>query len=901
MTWDGTEITTGFGVYTVWVWDSWNNDTARIPFDTEVTYVRGTPTVIQDYSFTDPFGPEIATLLFPAITGFDSSADFPWLKAYTNVDIYYLPCTVDSWTPDHGHPESQVLDPSTNSTMLYVHEFDQSGNRIKPIWEGFIQSRDPGYEGTTVSCKGAAYQLDNYYAKPINPLRPKRTEEMIARYFDPRRRGLWLKAMNLSVDSPMWDRFTRTYDQWDHDRLFAQGGIRFTPTATDDPLVGGSVPVGGDQAEIELGLPWTTWITRHTGGWEKALTGYVQGALMTMYAAPTIPPPGADPDEPTSGTDITDGDSWTIDVLPGREPVFKLKRQTDPPTHYAWYGQPGVTPRLTEDGTQAYNVIYGQGIGPDGTTWNEMRPLGDHATIAWQPIYPEEADDSLYVGWYRGNNLAENYDGYAAERDRAEGNSIVERYISDFPSGIDEQDAKRIAGMWARRDATPGWMGTIEIDTDLYDAIGTVMPKQGIRQGSVVCLMGFQGTTDVPVPGVNVFFVSKVEVSPTAGSVTVTVDTKFRDKLTVEHAMASGKDSLSTVPALRVGQMMNQIQDLAAPWAANKGAGVMPRPSHDLWTNTESFPYCVHNETTGVWSGFTTLAPGDDPRYPLGNRPRDHIKLAFRNDGAGFTGGASQVVKFIQASPDNIAEPADSLSLRNTVFGEDLTTHGLYVPVQAGAANPTGRWAFFPILLANAGSIYRTEMAAYDKNGHLAPVEFHMSLYSVKVDQSGMPADPNDSSNTFPGSKVAYAALWDGAFEKVRRNGTPWPENEKEWHWGNPHQQIGWGTFDRPGGYSPGTKDPGDMTPTGQLVDGAQWDFDMNDVLDWGGHAYDDPSSADFIPAPATAISWWAAVYVQIPGPRSASGVGDPTDATGLNWVYLRGRCYRAVSLGTSA
>lgn len=872
------EEVTGFGLYGVRVWDTWveRPDFTGSPIDRDVTFVRDVPTVIQEYSFTDPFGPATATLVFPSITNLDSLADFPWLKKRTNVDIYYYPCSEDSWTPDHGHGEQTVLNPLTNDgSLLYVHEWDQDGVRVPPVWEGFIYTRTPQPIGTTVVCKGAAFQLDDYYAKPISPLRPKRVEEMIARYFDPARRGIWLAPIDLSAASPMWDRFTREYTQWDANRLFAQGGLRFLPTAAEG-TGDGIVATQDDNSGMELGTPWTTFLTRSTGGWDKALTSYVQPMLATMYAMPS----GSDlqkPGEPDQGTDITDGDSWTIDVLPGRRPQFRLKRQADDSTLVAWCGQPGVEDNLTEDAGQSYNTVFAQGVGPDGTTWNEVVPMENNSFVSWQPLYPEAASGGLYRGWEDDNDLSENYDGYAARDERASGTSVVERYVSDFPSGIDEEDARRIAGMWARRDAEPGWSGTIVLTHDLRDTLGNIRTKESIRQGDVLWLKGFQGVVTETI-GVNKFYVTQVNVDPIDGTVTLTVDTKFRDALTYEHAKAGARDTLSVINSLRTGQMTNQIQDLAAPWSPNKGAGVMPTPSHSLWTATEQFPY----------TDFTTT---------VGNRPRDHFKAAFKNAGSGFDGGSLKVVKMLRSSKPNKPEPANALSLTNAVVGENLETHGLYVPVQAGAANKNRRWAFFPVLLANAGTIMRTEFAAYDKDGNLAPVEFHVSMYAVPVTQTEMPSNPAYSPGAPHDPANTYSALWDGAFEKVRRNGTPWPPGEEEWHWGTPAQRIGWGTYDRPCGYSPGTKDFDDLAPTGMMVDGGPWTFDMTDNNEWSSYQFDDPDNPTR-PIPKAAISYTVAIYAHIPGREE---LGDPTDDTGLNWVYFRGRVFRSVNIGTGS
>lgn len=883
MTWNYTEATGEFGLFVVKVWDKWVSDSSRVPVDTDVTFYRDVPTQIQQMSEQDPFGPTDATLHFPAITGFDSfgaGGDIPWMKEFENVDIYYLPCSATSQTSLHGFPEATVLNPLTNSTYLYVHEYELVGSEwvpIKPVWEGFFTSITPTPTGTTVSCKGALYQLDRYYSKPLNPMRPKRTEEMISRYFAPDRRGLWTQP--LVVD---WTNVSRTYTQWDADRLYAQGGIRFLPTGPDGTGTGSNA-TQDNTAGLELGTPWTTWVTRNTGGWDKALTGYVQWMLATMYAVPNDvvgQPTYLRPGEPAYGTGITNGDQWTIAMDPGRQPRLYLRRQAASPTIHAHYGAPGVECDLTRESEQIYNVVFAQGTGSDGISWNGVVPMDSSTFISWEPIWPEAAADNLYVGWEGNNDLKENYDGYYASRERANGQYVSERYISDFPSGIDYDDAKRIARMWAERDANPGWSGTITIEVDLKDPAGNTFSRWDIRPGDIILLKGFQGHM-AEEQWVNKFHVSQVTKDPMRGAVQMTVDTKFRDILTIEHALASGKDSLSVVLSNRTNQMMNQVQDLIAPWSANKGAGVIPTTSHKNWTKTESFPY----------TGFTSSPT-------LGFRPMDLFKPAFKNAGSGFDTTTSdpgwvvsqpqmRVIRMLE-NPRTPGPHPYALSLENALIdGLDVREYGLYVPIQAGAVNKSRRWAFFPVLLSQAGSIMRTEFACYKGDGTLAPVEFSVTLYNASgIYQTEMPRNQADPVGQ-------YSALWDGAFEKNQRNGAPWPPLEQDYHWGTDLQQIGWGTYDRPCGYYPGTKDFAAVSPTGMMVDGGQWPFNMDGVQDWSKY-----STAEYDKVPATAISWWVAVYVQIPGHEVT---GDPSNALGLNWVYLRGRLFRSVNIGSGS
>lgn len=86
------------------------------------------------------------------------------------------------------------------------------------------------------------------------------------------------------------------------------------------------------------------------GGWEPNLTGYLANILATA---------------------LSGGRQWTL-MLEGRQPVLRRKNTTT----VAWEvraGQPGVTIDLGSDGTEAINVVYGEGINPDGGRWRNAK------------------------------------------------------------------------------------------------------------------------------------------------------------------------------------------------------------------------------------------------------------------------------------------------------------------------------------------------------------------------------------------------------------------------------------------------------------------------------------------------------------------------------------------------
>lgn len=117
----------------------------------------------------------------------------------------------------------------------------------------------------------------------------------------------------------------------------------------------------------------TGCLTSVAGGWEPKVTGYVQQLLATA---------------------VTGGRQWTV-ACAERSPQLVLKDTTT----VAWTthnGQRGVQIDLNQDWSKAPNVIYGEGIGPDGGRWrNAMYPN-------WRPddtpVFPMAPTQSFHVG-----------------------------------------------------------------------------------------------------------------------------------------------------------------------------------------------------------------------------------------------------------------------------------------------------------------------------------------------------------------------------------------------------------------------------------------------------------------------------------------------------------------------
>lgn len=815
MSWQYTQSVnpSGYGIFMIHV----RRKEADVP--TDVTFFRDVPALINSMTYADPFGDATASIFFPQCTGFDGPYSNPptntvptdtvWLQEFTGVDILWVPAT----TTPSDHP---VVNPMTNSYGLYLQP-----DQAVVAWEGFIVSVDPSAEGTTVNCQGALYQLDRYFAKPLNPMRPKLVEEMIERAFDRRRRGVWTQP--LEIDFTGWTK-VYTMDDYNKFKTDNYGSLRYVPTgftAWNDTTFSQQT---GDKYAAALGEPWTGYVTRNTGSWERLLTGYVQGQLGILWA------------KPDNGSTLVGGDQWTITKKPGRKPYMYVRRQSAEPTVVAWYGQPGVDVRVTRDGAQNSNIVYGTGKAYQEAEWSTFtQPKG--SWTAWEPLaqegetYNETTHAWEVVGtpkiWHgkdaawdvvedNGSTLYQNlYDGYDAEYERLNEINVVERF-AQFPDGVSQGDAAIIANNWIVRDSDPGWSGTITLQVDLRAPDNSIVSKWSIRDGDVILLKGFNGTSGTAVTGVNKFHISQVNANPLAGTVELTVDTKFRDLLTVEEAMLRGRDSLSPIKSLQVGKKSVLIQDLALPWD-NKRSGYCPTGSSQAKI-TGAFPY----------EEWTKAHPPSDvwPLHP------DFLK-----------------------SQENVPTINEDLVAGSGNHLDEI----FYVPVRTNSSCASDRWAFVQVPLSQAGTISRSEFAAYKRDGSLYPIEFHVSVWSTQVNLSAMPKEPDvygayaDYSALTPAEIAAQmkkeyngnkrcniGVFWKNpvgkAFDQIRNDGTTLTDTDEiSWYAGNSasYMIIGWGDYDNPCGYGNRLKTDPNATLTGTFADSSTWTYDFGHMADF--------------------------------------------------------------------
>jgi hypothetical protein len=289
----------------------------------------------------------------------------------------------------------------------------------------------------------------------------------------------------------------------------------------------------------------TTIGTRNRGAWNSRLD-HVQEILSTAYNA--------------DGTR-----QWTVGCNPGRFPTLHQKDLTSVHWHVA-VGTPGATLRERSDITSSVNVIFGEGIAPDGGRWRNTR-------------YPTAADPVFVPLASVSQNMPYTYDG--------EGNATVNpsfdparlrvaRY-ENFGAGVEKSDGVDSARGELTRDVNPGWFGTLTL---------TIDPEEGsrldMRAGQNIALRHHHGDPT------RLFHIAQVHVDDLTGAVTLTIDTNARDAITLVALHARNKDA-ATDPARRLSpprRRSRQTPDSTAVFDAESGAGLIPATScaADAWT-----------------------------------------------------------------------------------------------------------------------------------------------------------------------------------------------------------------------------------------------------------------------------------------------------------------------------
>lgn len=613
----------------------------------DVTFVRGAATTVTNLSTTDPFGPAAATLVFTSITLLDTPGvgELSWLVPEANVDICWMA------------PQTPGVDPTEND-ILYR-------------WEGYFVSFEYGEEdagGTlTVACNGAMKQMDNYLAYPEHLIQPISYEFAIERQFD----------LSLRPDSRL--RECKPFKETaltDPDFAFLgdspsniYNAASYTNYNSSDALYNKTMSQFYKPANLNDGDIWSGLLTRSTGNFDPVLSTYIQNLLESMQT-------------PTG--------SFTLLLAEGRQPYFKHRKRLTVPASdtlivdILW---PGVKLSVTQDFTQKANIVYGTGKALNGDTFTNISYDGLGSSNSYIPFASKKEN-------YPRVNTNESFN-----KDK------MSKEISlSFWDGLDAADAKIVAEKHLDLFSEPGITAqlTLNVDPQLLD--GTGVARQTISAGQNILIKGLFGNQQ----GI-MFHITEHSYEGNDNTVTLTLDSKYRNQLTVQEVRMRGKDSLVISRLLGTGQFKPKIDDLLFPWSYEQGSGFIPNGATLLWKKANEINL---NVGEFPWANLTATFP------PSSFNPTD-----------------------------------------------EKGNNAHYVSLQGAADinDANKNWAGpIPVLFGATGTVNSIRFAAYKKDGTPYKVVYHVSLWyeNAGADASSLsytttPSLPSPNTFTAPARATA--------------------------------------------------------------------------------------------------------------------------------------------------
>lgn len=550
----------------------------------DVTFYRNIPTKIESYAFTEPFDDAVAKLFFPQVTSHEAHP--AWLEDWADVEIHFV-------RPD-----------STYGVL----------------WTGLIDSFQAGLredeDGLSVSCIGSLYQLDLYRKQP--PL---------AAFDD---------LVDIGRLIPAEFRGVKTRTQLKTHRM----------------------------RTVETGIT-----ARPDGAWEPVLTGWVA----KMLSLATTP----------DGTN-----QWTVMQDQKWRPKLRLKDRTT--VHWTVRtGQPGVELDLMRDLLTAPNTFYAQGVDPEGCAWRNAKYPNLHPdaapvfdgnlltvgeTAATMRLFEQRMRDTGWTGfsvnghydtaeetfvrrfqkeaglavdgvigpqtWAAAFAVGENgssLDGayfaplaWDARTERfartpdggiAGDNSAYDPDVlrvetqTSYGARVTKEEATVSEQARLARDYPAPWVGHITLTAD---------PREGsryeVKAGQNIKVLGFKGAD-------RLLHISEAEHNPDEGSVTLTVDEKARDLLTLAAMLVRDRENADPARRRRGAPKRSElVEDQKVTFDCENGAGIVPRHATyaGLW-NVLRIPFGQYGEV--VRSVFRLDTPA---RFTVGvfDRAVSHVTLA---------------------------------------------------------------------------------------------------------------------------------------------------------------------------------------------------------------------------------------------------------------------------------
>lgn len=498
---------------------------------------------------------------------------------------------------------------------------------------------------------------------------------------------------------------------------------------------------------VKDGQPWTGLVTRTTGDFSPVLTSYIQGLLQSMY---------------------TKTGQWTLMLDTGRHPVLKHRTNLTTPasdTIMIDVVSPGVSlSNVIRDYKMKIDSVYGSGSSITGESYSNMTVMGKRTVYKPFATTRESYPASSTNDWFDPMR--------------------IRREVSlSFQKGLTAKEAMKVSENHLRKYSDPGFTGTMTIASDLRDFSGNLVKRWQITAGNT-----FHIDTLFGEPGGVTVHATAVTHNPSAGTVDVTFDSKFRDALTVDEVMMRGRDALTPNKLMSVNSYLPPVPDMLVPWQDGK-SGFIPDGSQQITKFDGKF-----DDVEFPWTEWTKRRPPKDPSWEN---------------------------CYIRIPAPNVLNDANKLWSQKA---------------NSGSVNA------YPIFIGQAATIRLIQVAAYDRNGEVMKVPFHVSLYyysTVKIsDMPLMSAEAVRAYNLKKGTLYKddgqHHPFFPNAWNEYNEDGTKSNE-ELRFKPQNVGWIAGWGSSYAAAGYMPGSPINGDA-PTGLLSDESQFQLTVaenNSSWEW--------------------------------------------------------------------
>lgn len=475
----------------------------------DVTFFRNSDTVVESYSFSDAFGPELATIDVTGVSPFEDLGVGPlrWLYDGANVEI----------------------------------DFVHAGTRqLTRLWEGWVASHEESISEARVQlllqCKGVMLQADHILKQPDFDPTPRDIGYLLSKFFNqvPARRYAALNNAHTGIDVAVagaWQPLT----EW-ADEVLAQ-------STTDDghgqwtvDVVRGRIPVlrlknlTTVHWTVTAGAPGVlTQLSRDITQAPNVYYGSGTDAKGRYYSNQKFPNLHWGPVPPYLFTDVSRianiGDS-DADTATG-DGISDFQRQMNAQGY-----KTAVTGVFGQDlWNKVDQACRDMGLNPGGSvgphTFSGIYEVGTVNAGAFNGVYhaPLAIDSKVRPHTHSASGAV------TGDNDAFNPHIIrVERY-DQMPDGTTKDQAVRSERTELARSATPAYVGTVTLMSDPHQGSKALM-----RSAQNLLLENHHG-------GSTLLHITRMEKTR-EGGVVCTVDSLGRDYMTVAEIIKRNKEAV---------------------------------------------------------------------------------------------------------------------------------------------------------------------------------------------------------------------------------------------------------------------------------------------------------------------------------------------------------------------